>query len=441
MPAHFRRRSARFAPASVNGAAAPATGHGPVADRPLASDAVASTVVWVYAVVADLDPGQLSGLTGVGGEPVRALAESGLSAVVGSVDGGGRGGGGAGGAFGEGSLTNLLADLGTIETIGREHHQVVASVAAGGLVVPLRLATVYPEDETVRRLLVEHRADLAELLRFFSGTQEWGVKVFMELTADAGQDHLCAASSGAQDRRPGPEPRWQKAEACAAEIDRALCSVAIAARRHPASYLRSEDSDGLMVLNGVYLLDADRAAEFTGTAQKPGRGACRAAGPGDRSLAALLVRGPPRCLTAFPGRPAARPSAAATIAGLPVRTSGVCIVSRRTRGQFPQATAPQVVRGEATEWHPHTWWRWIFLPGEPANNGRENLLAMLDQLVSEVRPGQIPSWENVTLSGYLAALAAWLNVYERAYRDVGRPIPQDVWEIMAVAFRAATIYG
>jgi hypothetical protein len=252
MPAPFRRRSARFAPASVNGAA-PGTLHGPAAKEP-----APSTVVWVYAVVAHLDPGQLSGLTGVGGEPVRAVAEADLSAVVGSVDAA---------AFGDGSLTSLLADLSNIETIGREHHQVVASVGSGGPVVPLRLATVYPDDETVRTLLVEHRSDLVELLRSFSGTQEWGVKVYMELTADGSQDDPCAARSGAQDGLPSRDPRWQKAESCAAEIDRALSGIAIAARRHPVPYLRFEDTDGLMVLNGVYLLDAGRAAEFTGIAQ------------------------------------------------------------------------------------------------------------------------------------------------------------------------------
>jgi hypothetical protein len=221
-------------------------------------EAGASRVVWVYAVVARLDPGRLSGLTGVGGEPVRAVAEAGLNAVVGSVDAA---------AFGGGSLTNLLTDLANIETIGREHHQVVASVASDGAVVPLRLATVYPDDQTVRMLLAEHRSHLAELLQSFSGTQEWGVKVYTELTADASPDDPCAASSGERDGLPGREPRWQKAEACAEEIDRALRGIAIAARRHPVSYLRFEDTDGLMVLNGVYLLDAGRAAEFAGIAQ------------------------------------------------------------------------------------------------------------------------------------------------------------------------------
>jgi hypothetical protein len=102
--------------------------------------------------------------------------------------------------------------------------------------------------------------------------------------------------------------------------------------------------------------------------------------------------------------------------------------------------ARRVVPGQVIDRPPRTGWRWIFLPGESRNNGRENLLATLDQLVSRVRSGRIPNWENVTLADYLAAIAGWLSTYEQAYEDAGRPVPEDVWEIMAVAFRAATIY-
>jgi len=242
MPTHFRRRSARF-PAAVNGAVVKAAAH---------------KVVWVYAVAADLDPDQLSGLTGVGGERVRVVTAADLSAVVGTVDAA---------AFGEDSLRDLLTDVDSIQTLGRAHHQVVASIASDGPVVPLRLATVYPDDATVRALLAEHRTDLAELLQALNGTQEWGVKVYMELSGDGSHGDPCAAPAGAPAGLAEQQPRWQRAEACAEEIDAALSGLAIAARRHPTPYLGVEDSDGWILLNGTYLLDADRAAEFAGIAQ------------------------------------------------------------------------------------------------------------------------------------------------------------------------------
>ena len=102
-------------------------------------------VVWVYAITDDLRPHHFAGLAGVGGERVRTVAEAGLTAVVGSVEAR---------AFGEDALASLLGGLDNIERVGRAHHQVIARAAAGGApVLPLRLATVYPDDDSVRALL------------------------------------------------------------------------------------------------------------------------------------------------------------------------------------------------------------------------------------------------------------------------------------------------
>jgi gas vesicle protein GvpL/GvpF len=225
LPDQFRRRSEMFAPGTVNGEPS-------------------NKIVWVYAVTGGSSADELPGLTGVGGEPVRTVPGAGLHAVVSSVDAT---------AFGEEALPGLLADLPRAETIGRAHHQVIESVAAVGPVVPLRLATVYPDDGTIRSLLAEHRADLAELLATFRDTQEWGVQVYLEPRAD-----------GAADK----EPRWPKAEERAAEIDRVLSDIALDFRRHPAPDLRLGPRGGWLVLNSVYLLSDVRAAEFGAVAQQ-----------------------------------------------------------------------------------------------------------------------------------------------------------------------------
>jgi Gas vesicle synthesis protein GvpL/GvpF len=242
-------------------------------------DRAAGNVVWVYAITDDLDPGQLLGLTGVGGEPVHTVTETGLSAVVGSVDAA---------IFGETSLPGLLADPASIEAVGRAHHDVVARIASGGSVVPLRLATIYRDDLTVRALLAERYAELTFLLQSFQGTEEWGVKVHMESWPDSSGDDPCAPSfsgpafsgpafsgpafSGpafsGPDGVPVRQPRWQQAEACADKIDRALNGIAIATRRHPAPYPQFDDIEGWLVLNSVYLLDTERAAEFGGLVQR-----------------------------------------------------------------------------------------------------------------------------------------------------------------------------
>jgi hypothetical protein len=207
--------------------------------------------IWVYAVTAGLDPDRLSGLsglTGVAGEPVRAVTESGLSAVVGSLGDENHGGT---------PLSSLLVGLTAIETTGRAHHEVIAHLAASLPVVPVRLATVYPDEMTIRVLLAERHAELIVLLDSFRGTQEWGVKMYLEPWADgAGNDTFSSlAAESCQ------WPRWARAEEDAERIGYVLSEIAVATRRHPFPVPRT--GGRRMVLNGSYLLDAGRAGEFT----------------------------------------------------------------------------------------------------------------------------------------------------------------------------------
>jgi hypothetical protein len=74
------------------------------------------------------------------------------------------------------------------------------------------------------------------------------------------------------------------------------------------------------------------------------------------------------------------------------------------------------------------------------NRGRELLIETLEQLSLDARSERGDSWENVTLPAFLEAMAAWLRSYEHAYMNTGRPVPEDVWEVVAAAVRAATIY-
>src|SRR6185437_7290676 len=128
-------------------------------------------VIWVYAITDALSPRQLDGLTGVGGESVRPVTEAGLSAVVGSVDAR---------VFGEHALASTLGGLDNIERVGRAHHQVIACAAAtGGPVLPLRLATIHPDDNTVRALLARRHGEFAGMLDRFRNTVKWGMQIYV----------------------------------------------------------------------------------------------------------------------------------------------------------------------------------------------------------------------------------------------------------------------
>jgi len=200
-----------------------------------ASDAV----VWVYAVVADQAPGRLAGLTGVASEPVRAVTAIGPSAVVGTV----------GEATGT-SLASLLSGLAAIETAGRAHHDVIAHLAEAGPVVPLRFATVYPDDATIRTLLAQRHGELTRMLESFRDKQEWDVKIYVEPRPDGASDDSARHSS-----------RWILAAERAERIARTLSGIAIKTQRRPASVPIAGEARRLVV-DGAYLLDSERAREF-----------------------------------------------------------------------------------------------------------------------------------------------------------------------------------
>lgn len=73
-------------------------------------------------------------------------------------------------------------------------------------------------------------------------------------------------------------------------------------------------------------------------------------------------------------------------------------------------------------------------------SAKETLVATLEELANEARSERGDSWENVTLPQFLESMAAWLRSYERAYTNTGRPVPNDPWEVMVAAVRAATLY-
>jgi hypothetical protein len=265
-----------------------------IGHRQVSQQEPAEHVIWVYAITDRLVPEQLNGLTGVGGERVRAVSEAGLTAVVGSVDAE---------AFGEQARTTLLSDLASIERLGRTHHQVIACVAAENPVLPLRLATVYPSDQTVLARLRQSSAEFAVMLESFRGTEEWGVKVYAGAAQEAqgGQaapgeavtaeedlltspaDGLASPADGLagpadelaspgdelsvpEDRSAKPVP-GRDAEACAEMIDRALSGIAVATRRQAAAEPSLDGPENWLVLNAAYLLNSDRATEFAAIAR------------------------------------------------------------------------------------------------------------------------------------------------------------------------------
>ncbi|HEY7176423.1 MAG TPA: GvpL/GvpF family gas vesicle protein [Micromonosporaceae bacterium] len=224
------------------------------------------TGAWLYAVTRHIDVTRLQGITGVADEEVRTLDIADLTAVVGSVDLA---------DFGEEPLRRNFEDATWLESTARAHDGVIAAVASVGPTLPVRLATVYRNDEHIRGLLAGRRDEFEATLRHVTGRSEWGVKVHADPRGRSATEAFNAATDE-QSSRPGTaylqRRRRQLSEedeaeealaAGASAIHEVLDSVAVAARRYPPQHPALTGDRRRMVLNASYLVDDESIDELT----------------------------------------------------------------------------------------------------------------------------------------------------------------------------------
>ncbi|WP_119727555.1 GvpL/GvpF family gas vesicle protein [Thermomonospora amylolytica] len=225
--------------------------------------------VYLYAVATGLSAGDLAGVPALAGGAVRVVEHDGLCAVVSDVPLH---------EFGEEPLRENLERLEWVEETARTHHEVVTAAArAASAAAPVRLVTVYRDDDRVRRLLDERRATFTSALERIDGRGEWGVKVYAAEQDDAeppesapvdsakpGTSYLMRRS--AQRRRR--EDRSRRLAEQAEELHERLAKVAVACRRHPPQDPRLSGRSEPQLLNMAYLVDDVRADRFTGAVEE-----------------------------------------------------------------------------------------------------------------------------------------------------------------------------
>jgi hypothetical protein len=217
---------------------------------------MADSVVYLYAVTDAApaeEPADEHALAGVDGVPVRRVVSGDLAAVVSSVDPT---------RFSEEALRRSLEDLQWLERTARAHNAVVAAVARSGPVAPVRLATVYLDDENVRRLLDERAPEFSAALDRIRGRAEWGVKGFAVRTeGDTSPQATEESKPGTAYlmRRRAERDRaargLQDAAEAAEAVHRAMSAVAVASRRYQPQDPRLSGRREEMVLNVAYLVD------------------------------------------------------------------------------------------------------------------------------------------------------------------------------------------
>lgn len=129
-------------------------------------------LAYVYAVGRDTgsldEAAALAADAGVAGAPVHVVRAAGLGALVAAVPQD---------RYGEDGFKAQLDDIEALERTARAHHAVVAAAFEAATVLPMRLATVYRDDERVARMVTAQAAEFETQLRRLDGTSEWSVKI------------------------------------------------------------------------------------------------------------------------------------------------------------------------------------------------------------------------------------------------------------------------
>ncbi|WP_037356021.1 GvpL/GvpF family gas vesicle protein [Amycolatopsis orientalis] len=183
---------------------------------------------YCYGVTEFAAENPVEGLAGLRGSPVSAVSGAGLTALASPVPDA---------EFTEASLEENLENLAWLEEIARVHNTVVAEASRRTGVLPLRMATIYRDEQRVREMLAEHSAQFSEALQRVRGHAEWGVKVFASLR-DVQQTPAEAPADGRSylrqrlRQRQARNARTNEAAEVAERIERELAPLSADLHRH-----------------------------------------------------------------------------------------------------------------------------------------------------------------------------------------------------------------
>lgn len=213
---------------------------------------------YLYAVCRGLDVDELDGLLGLGDGLVEGVESDGLVGLVSSVDLD---------EFGEEGLRCNLERLDWLEMAARGHDAVVQAAAAVAPTAPMRLATIFRDDDGVRRRLGEQHDRIAAVLDRVEGHEEWSVKVLTRDHEEPVPEE--PPSSGAeylrrrQEEQAAQQTERRDADEVAEQVHRSLVGLAAASRRLPPQDPRLTGHSGTMVHNAAYLVPRDLSDAFS----------------------------------------------------------------------------------------------------------------------------------------------------------------------------------
>ncbi|MER5361203.1 GvpL/GvpF family gas vesicle protein [Streptomyces sp. NPDC002785] len=226
-------------------------------------------ITYAYAVARDADGAleeELPGLAGVADAPVHLVRAGHRRDVVVAVSAVPKQ------DFEEAALRAHLEDLDWLESVARAHHRVIEALAARTTVLPLRLATVYLDDERVGQMLDARLEAFSERLADLVAQVEWGVKIYVEApaatespaepSADPALSPGRAYLSHRKEQRHARDDVYRNAEQAARRCEEAAREVAVDRVQHRAQQGELAHGPGENVVNDAYLVPLAHTERF-----------------------------------------------------------------------------------------------------------------------------------------------------------------------------------
>lgn len=176
--------------------------------------------------------------------------------------------------FNESALKNHFEDLEWLENVARAHHEVVQALTAHTTVLPLRMATVYQDDDRARQALAEQRNAFVERLGQLTAHTEFGVKIYLAHPTSPTDTGPAADTAPGTPTTPGKaylqrrRAQHHAQEVMYGQAREAAAAVEAIASRYASQRVRHPTQSGALtgpaenVLNDAYLVPDEDAQQF-----------------------------------------------------------------------------------------------------------------------------------------------------------------------------------
>ena len=175
--------------------------------------------------------------------------------------------------FSEDAINRHMADVDWVSRVAVAHEAVVASFMRADAVLPMKLFTIFANDERAATHLMSERAHVDRVLARVAKHDEWGVRLVLDSAKDAGapiasRRRPTGASYLARkkEQRDARAERVERSREVAAAFYARLAGIGSEARRRPASEIPLKGAS--LLLDAAFLVPRSRAARFRSTAAK-----------------------------------------------------------------------------------------------------------------------------------------------------------------------------